>query len=434
MSLELSWKKRAQQTARKINLGWWLQTLATPLLVASLSTAGIILILRRELESYSYQEFAIASAVIFTILGIICFMIARRRFETSDESLVRIEAKMKLQNALTAADQGIAQWPELPSSINDGVQWHWKRLLPPLLGSLLILICGFLIPIQAKADAASDQQPHAWEKLESSLEVLEDQEIVQEEYLDEIREKLEELRDQSPEEWFSHSSLEATDNLLKNHASEQEQLKNSMQRFEQTLDALQNPPVNMSAQQRQQLMNQLDQALQKMEQGAMKPNKELLDQLKNLDPSQLKQLSQEQLDQLRENMRRKSQQLSQGNSYKPGEGEGSEGDGDGEGSEGDGDKPGKGGISRGPGHAPNPLGEVRPDTGAGDHEGLQSTDHSNSLPGDLLETSDSEHNVDKSTRAPREGGSTEGSGKGGNHVWKNSMLPNEKKALKKFFE
>ena len=47
---------------------------------------------------------------------------------------------------------------------------------------------------------------------------------------------------------------------------------------------------------------------------------------------------------------------------------------------------------------------------------------------------DAEHDVDKTKRGPVDGGTSSGKGKGGDRVWKDSLLPNEKKALKKFFE
>jgi len=105
-----------------------------------------------------------------------------------------------------------------------------------------------------------------------------------------------------------------------------------------------------------------------------------------------------------------------------------------EGEDGEGGQGGRGGINRGPGHAPRPLGKTHKDTGAGKYEGLKSDDLRNALPGDLLETSDDQHDVDQSKVGPTAGGTTTGKGKGGERVWKNSLLPNEKKALKKFFQ
>ena len=66
----------------------------------------------------------------------------------------------------------------------------------------------------------------------------------------------------------------------------------------------------MNAEQKQRLLNEFDQALQKMQQGGMKPNQQLLEQLKKIDPKQLNQLTPEQLNQLRENMRKHAQKSS----------------------------------------------------------------------------------------------------------------------------
>jgi len=67
-------------------------------------------------------------------------------------------------------------------------------------------------------------------------------------------------------------------------------------------------------------------------------------------------------------------------------------------------------------------------------ERLKSLDLSNTLPGDLLETTDGVHDIEEIDAKSRDGGSTENTGTGGERVWKNSLLPEEKKAIKKFFK
>jgi hypothetical protein len=110
-----------------------------------------------------------------------------------------------------------------------------------------------------------------------------------------------------------------------------------------------------------------------------------------------------------------------------------EGEGEGEG-EKDGEGPGKGGVNRGPGHDPNLLGKASQELETGDMQGLKATDLSKSLPGDLLELQDGEHDVDKSASQTKAGGDVSDTGKGGDRVWKESLDPQEQKALKKFFE
>lgn len=310
MADEKQWKKIALQTARKINLGWWLQVLATPLLITALLIACAVLITRREFDTIPWPGLLTGAIGAMAFTSIACWLAARSRFESEKQSLVRIEASMRLRNALTAADHGITPWPEVPGVINDGVDWHWKRLLPPLVGALLIVACGFIIPVQAKTDPSQTQQePSTWSELDTNLDQLDNQEIVQKEYIEEMRKKLEKLREQSQDDWFSHSSLEATDTLKQNHLTEQENLKKNLERAERSLNALQNQASKMNAEQKQRLLNEFNQALQKMQQGGMKPNQQLLEQLKKIDPKQLNQLTPEQLDQLRENMRKHAQNL-----------------------------------------------------------------------------------------------------------------------------
>lgn len=440
MAQEQTWRAIARSTSRKINFGWWLQILATPLLITALVIACGILIVRRELDNLPWLEIGGGTIAALALTGIACWLAARAHFESSQQSLVRIEAAMRLRNALTAADHGIAPWPEVPAIINDGMSWRWNRLIPPLVGAALIIACGFLIPIHAKSTLDnSAQQPTAWNELDTSLDQLDNQELVQQDYIDEMRDKLEKLREQSPDEWYSHSSLEATDNLKKNHANEQESLKNNLQRAERNLSELQKGGGGkMNEEKKQRLLNEFDQALKKMEQGGMKPNEKLLKQLQKLDPKDLDQLTPEQMDQLRENMRKHAEKLNQQGGEKgnqPGEGEDDwMKDPEGEGEDGEGEKPGKGGINRGPGTAPDVLGAPHADAGKGKLERLENKNKDQALPGDLLQTSDGEHDVDESPKGPTAGGNASNKGKGGDRVWKDSLLPEEQKALKKFFK
>lgn len=444
MSEEQSWRNIARHTARKINIGWWLQVLGTPLLITGLIIACGVLILRRETGDIPWLQINLGIAATLIITSLLSWLGARSRFESSKQSLVRIEAAMRLRNALSAADKGVAPWPDVPAKINDGTTWNWRRVLTPLLGSILIIACGFLIPIHAKSTSTdAPQEPSAWSELDTHLDQLDNQEVVQQEYIEETRKKLEKLREQSPDDWFSHSSLEATDTLKQNHQNEQKSLSNSLQRAERNLAELQRGGSKMNNEQKERLLNDFDQALQKMEQGGMKPNKELLKQLQNLDPKELDNLTPEQMDKLRENMRKHAQKLKQdgeGKGDQPGEGEDDwmdDGEGEGEDREGEGEQgnnPGKGGRNRGPGTAPNLLGDPHADAGKGKLEKLESDDKERALPGDLLQTHDGEHDVDKTKRGPTAGGTSESKGKGGSRVWKDELLPEEKKALKKFFE
>jgi hypothetical protein len=443
-----AWARHAATVARKINLAWWLQALSTPLVTVGLIGACVMLLVRRELPQSQTWMLAAAAAGSVAVLALIAWLVARRHFEKPEQSMVRIEASMRLRNALSAARAGVAPWPEVPERVDAGVDWHWQRVLVPPLAALLFLAAGIFIPVAARTGPVDERpdQPLAWENLDADLQRLKDEETIDETYIEEMRKKLEELRAQKEEEWFSHSSLEATDSLKKEHSAQVEKLERELTRADKALGQLEKNAGAMSATEKDRLLNQFDQALQGLQNGALKPNPQLLEQLKQLDPKNLGQMNPQQLQQLKENMKKAAQackdcqgggqgdewldELLDGQGNQPGQGQGQGG-----GEENpDGEGAGKGGVNRGPGHAPGMLGEEGEKIEIGELTPLESKDLSNSLPGDLLQLQDGEHEVDQTRVGPSSGGAASSTGDGGDRVWKDSLDPDEQKALKKFFE
>lgn len=445
------WLELARKTARQVNLAWWLDRLAAPLVVTATAGACALLLTRREVPGAPVWWFAAGIAAVLVILFTIAWTIARRRFEKPMESLVRIEATMRLRNALSAADAGVAPWPNPPPEVDAGVRWNWPRLLVPILGALVLLAAGLFIPVSKSAAAKQQvEEPQAWQKIDATLDELAKDAVVDESYLEEKRKQLEELREKDPEEWFSHSSLEATDELKKAMKSELADMQRELGRAEKALGDLQKNTGGSQAEQAK-LANEFEQALQGLQNGGMKPNPELLNKLKQFDPKNLGQVSPEQLQQMKENLQKAGQamkdaqgqqgqgqgedwadQLLAGEGDQPGQGNG-DGEGEGEG-EGDGEGAGKGGVGRGPGHAPGVLGKEKDKLATGKLEGLDSKDLSRATPGSLLQLQDGEHEVDKSASKTGSGGDTTATGQGGDRVWKESLDPSEQRAMKKFFE
>lgn len=437
---EKVWKHHAQTLSKKLNLAWWVELLNLPFVIMAIMAATAIL-LARYFEALPALTITITSIVIGTLMiCFLCWKFAQKKFESIDQSMVRIEDKMKLRNALSAAKAGVTPWPEAPREVNTGINWHWQRTLLPSLSSVIIIICAFFIPIGSHAETIENiPSPDSRDRLEQALAELKDEEIVQDEYIEEIEKKIDELKEEDPNEWFSHSALEAVDNLTQSHEAASKDMQRNMQNAERTLQNLQKHGEKMNQKTKENLLDGFSKAVENLDTGAMKPNQELLDQLKQIDPKQLNQLSEEQLNQLRESMRKMAQKLKQQNQQGEGEngedGEGEDND-EGEGQNGDEDGEGasKGGITRGPGHAPGMLGEAEDKLSMTREERLEAHDLSNTLPGDLLESTDGEHDIEETNAKIRNGGSTDNTGAGGERVWKNSLLPDEKKAIKKFFK
>jgi hypothetical protein len=375
---------------------------------------------------------AVGGGVLLLAVG--CWAKAVRKFEKTEESMVRIEAAMGLQNSLTAARAGVTPWPAPAAKVEAGLVWQWPRLLVPPLGSLILLAAGLLIPVTARSTdlPSSPDQPQAWKQLDSDLDRLTKEEVVDEKYLEETRKRLEELKSQEEEQWFSHSSLEATDSLKKSHATEAERVKRDLGRAEKALGDLEKNAGNASPAEKNRLMEEFDQALQGLQNGAMKPNPALLEQMKQLDLKNMANLSPEEMAQLRENLKKNAEAM------KAEKGEGEQGDWSDEllaGEEGkECDGPGNGEADRGPGHSPGVLGEEKAALETGALTGLQAQDLSRTTPGDLLELQDGQHEIDQAPTKITGGGNTEATGKGGDRVWKDALDPAEQRTLKRFFE
>ncbi len=446
------WIAQGRRVARKVNFAWWMQGFSAPLLLTGLLGTAAILLMRRHDALRPLWHYQSALATVLVIAALVTWWLMRRRFESPEQALVRIEASMRLRSALSAAQAGVAPWPALPAEIHAGLGWHWQRVVLAPLAALLLLTASFLIPIQkANASQQVPDEPQAWASTEAELNKLEEEKIVDEEYIEEVRKKIEDLRAEDPQDWFSHSSLEATDNMRKEHKTERQKLERAMNQAAKALETLQKNP-QMSEPEKARLANEFDQAVESMKNGAMKPNPGLMEKLNGLNPEKLGQLTPEQMQQLKQNMQQNAEKL-----QSPGEGEGEgegedwtdelladgthpsdkqgqgNGQGEGEGQEG-GDKPGKGGVSRGPGHDPNLLGKASKELNTGKDQALQSRDLSKALPGDLLELQDGKHDIDTSANKVSGGGDVSDTGKGGDRVWKESLDPNEQKALKKFFD
>jgi hypothetical protein len=432
------WRKQSKEVSRRVNLAWWLESLTAPLVIVSTIGATVLLGVRRELPEIPVWQLVFWMVGILVVVALACLIRAMGKFERPEQSLVRIEAAMRLRNALSAANEGVAPWPAPATTIDAGLSWQWPRLVVPFAGALLLLTAGLWIPVTARQSAAATvpDEPQAWKQLGAELDRLTKEEVVDEKYLEETRKKLAELKSQEEDQWFSHSSLEATDSLKKAHRAETERVEKELGRADKALGALEKNAGGAGQAEKDRMLEEFDQALQGLQNGAMKPNPELLEQMKGMDLKNLADLPPEQLQQLRENLQKHAKGLGEGE----GEGEGEDwndellaGEGDGQ-EDHPGNGPGKGGVDRGPGHAPGVLGAEKDRVETGEMAALEAKDLSRATPGDLLELQDGEHQIDRTATGLSAGGDTEATGKGGDRVWRESLDPDEQRVLKRFFE
>jgi hypothetical protein len=429
------WLGAARSISRRVNFAWWLEALAAPALIASVLGATALLFVRREFTAISVWQIAAIAGSGAVIIGLGCRVWVARKFETSAQSLVRLEAAMQLKNSLSAAAAGVSAWPAPRVELNAGLSWQWPRLLAPPLAAAALLAAGWLIPISHRPAnrALAHEQPQAWQQLSTELEKLTEDAVIDEKYLAETHQRLDELKSQDEQQWFSHASLEATDSLKKSHGAEAERIAAQLEQAGKALDSLKKFAATASDAEKNRLLENYDQALKNLKNGAMKPDPELLAQMQQLDLKQLSHLDPEQMQQLQENLQQHQRAMKKAKGKGQGDEESLAGEGE-EKAEGEGEEGGQGAPDRGPGHVPNVLGKAKDAIETGELAGLANPDLAHAAPGDLLELQDGEHDVDRSPSKTSAGGETSATGKGGDRVWRDSLDPAEQRTLKRFFE
>ena len=80
------WQRLAKSVAAKINVAWWLEKLAVPLMVSALVGACLILLARREVSEFPWLGAAITGTVVTLSLGLLAWWLARRHFESADDA------------------------------------------------------------------------------------------------------------------------------------------------------------------------------------------------------------------------------------------------------------------------------------------------------------------------------------------------------------
>lgn len=438
-TLSARWHRLARRTAWKVNVAWLLESL-TPLLIGAgtLGFAGIVWLRSRAVVIDPLQAWPwLAAAVVLAFS--LALLLARRRFISSQAALVRLESQLHLHNALTVAQLGRGSWPEIPSTAVDGLAWRWSRVGGPFAICVVSLITALYLPISPDVAAVLPSvEPQAWQQMDQWLEKLQEEKIITPESKEEQAGKLDALRDQPQEKWFSHESLNASDTLKEQLQRELANQSQNMAQAERSLNALQNYADKLSEQAKDQLLKEFDEALEGMKSGQLELDPKLLKELSQIDPKNLKSLSKEQLDQLRESLKNK------GGTCEGMGGKGFLGDGEGKddeiadglgGQAGEGDeKPGKGGITRGPGTAPLTLSKEENDFGTNKNEAVSNQDMSRAQLGSMLGLQDGKHEVDKTYTGPTAAGDASNKGQGGQQVWRESLTPEEKAVLKRVFK
>ncbi|MEC5125473.1 hypothetical protein VSU19_01825 [Verrucomicrobiales bacterium BCK34] len=443
---EQKWRSRAASVARRFNTGWWMDRFN--ILLVSICVALSVLVLSWRTFGQlpvSWELALIILGAVLVALGIVAWTLSRRRFITSEVALVRLDDRLELRNQLISAANSRAPWPAFTEAGPEmrekmGLRWNPVATLLPGFFALLILFAAWVAPLPASVPKEPEvvAEPGAWEQMEEWLAKLEEEEVIDEEGIEELEGKIEELRDQPEDEWFSHASLEATDSLQESIGKDIQEMASDMATLERDIAALETFASALSEDAKKKLLEEFDKALESLEANGMKPDEELLKQLKNLDPSQLgqesmNQLSKEQLESLQKQLGKSSEAL--------GSMEGLPKMGDDPSIQGLSEEeklalgmsPGSGAINRGRGDAPLYFGD-KEDLNTSNVEKVENLDLSRASLGETLGLGETEHEIDKGESGNTTGGAISSAGRGGEAVSRENLLPDEQALLRRYFK
>ena len=405
------------------------------LAVALIGAAAVLLVRWMPVVELRWVWAALGALVLLG--GVVAWLTIRKRFESAAAAQVRLEDALQLKTRLSAAEAGVGEWPQPVEKIDWPVRWQWQRPLGVMGISALVLALAAWLPIPQKAVAKARviEKPSAVKEVEKWVENLKKEQAAEENSLEDVEKKIADMLKRPSENWYEHGSLEAADNLKEQTAEMLRQLADNLADADRAASALQAAGDAMPQEARDSVGKELANAAQALRTGGIKPNEQLLKQLQNAMGQCQNgscQLSKEQLEalskQLKENAKALAEALKNspelnleeclGRCLKPG------------------DKPGKGAPTRGPGEAPLSFNREETNLDTKKTETLTSQlDLERLAPGDVLGVSDGKHEVDKNGyTGPQQGGAIQNTGDGGAAVWQNSLLPDERETLKRYFK
>lgn len=432
------WKSQARLCAAQINAVRWLES-ANPWLLGLCLVWSCVVLVARGMH--------VAGGWLWLPPGLLALLIAferafflhrKHRWFGLAQAYVFLEDKLSLKSRLTVAGEGLIPWPPAPQALPALFRWNGGRLAwPPLLGSLLLLAAA-LIPVGGSGGGDGRkgmERPQVLNQLESWVEAIEREQLVDEKSVEELRKQFEELDKLGPEEWFKHGTLEAADHLQERTGQDLKQLDRKLEEIRKLLmeasrmDAM-TPPSQAKAWEQD-----YQQALNALRAGGLPMDSALLDKLKGLDPGQIRSMSEQDLQNALDRLK-KGQGMCQSctgggeledmlAALDKGEGQG----------EGEGEGLGSGAATRGPGTAPLTLNREESRSDAGQEGALTSEDLSRAAFGDVTGITQGRHEVDPSqSDQNREGGVVLSHGRGGETVWTTPLTPDEQQAVRRFFE
>jgi hypothetical protein len=425
--MEKFWLRQAGRVALGVNSARWLES-ATPAFALGCFATGCSLLLARR-EAWSLPPVGAVAVLAMVTMAAFAWRRTRKQWFSRVDGLVRLDAVLGLHNRLSSAAVGVGAWPPPQTGVTGRFRWRWQRLAVPAGCGFVFLAAAFWMPITPEpfSPPARIEAPLALAQVETALEELKRDAVADPEALAALEQKLEALRSQPPEAWYSQGGLEAADALREETGHAIGTLERHLDAAAQALTA-QGLPQGVGAPIAPDKETQWNEALQGLQSGGMPLNKADLAALNqctsknSLSPQQLQALRQK----LSQNcasckaaMQTVGEALAQ---TKSGMSKGGGQDA----------PPGPGGGGE---TAPLGLREKVADIQSQQQQAMESKDAEHAALGDVMKVTTGAHKVDPNAgAAPTAGGAAASAGSGGEAIWKTAASPKEEAVLRRYFE
>jgi hypothetical protein len=425
------WHREIATLARQVNLGWWAQRW-WPVSCALLIIASLAILGWRALRNELPATWPMMLGALIAVSALWAWWRARASFESLATARVRLESALGLHAALSAAADGARPWPS-PQVAPTLMTWQWQRPLTAMLLSAVMVMLAVRVPLaEAKSDTKRTiEKPTAVRQVEQWMEELRKEDAVDPKELEETKAKIAELMERPNEQWYEHASLEAADHLRDETGKHLQELGTQLEQTRGGLETLAQIGSQLSQEAKSGLAKQFENNLQGLRSGAMQANSDLMQQLKQMDPSAMKNMSPEQMKKLAERLKQNADALRKALANAP-QFDFKECECD---KPGNGPKPGRGGIDRGKGDAKLTLSEDEANLHQKRTEtAKQMLDPERVAPGDMLSLQDAAPQTERNYTGPKGGGAIQSTGSGGAAIDHSALLPAERSAVQRFFK
>lgn len=285
------WLARADRLRLPVNLLWWLRTALPGAVVVHAGLAAGMLVTRRTHAPAAY----LVSGYAVAALGVagVAWWIARRRFLSRTDALLRLENHLGLHNRLSAALAGHAAWPKPAYARRAPYAFHARAWLIPLalMAGLPVVAAFTPLPAPARPPAAvAAAEPPEWKEMERWAEKLKQDDTAEAGAIRRLEERVEALRKENRDGMFRQGAQEATQSMHAEMKNDIAKLAQGLAKTGELAAALEQLAAAGRESAPAELSSAWKDALEQLAKAPLPPGDLNLADLKAIDPSQLKKL------------------------------------------------------------------------------------------------------------------------------------------------